>query len=413
MPWKETCTVEQRNAFVHDVLMATGSKADLCRRYGISRPTGDKWLKRFEELGVSGLSDRSSAPQSHPNRIPQELMEIVLNLRREHRSWGPRKLLAYLEHRYERVQWPAHSTISEALQDAGLSHSRRRVRRTPPYTQPFAGYDRPNAVWCADFKGWFNTGDGRCCHPLTISDGFSRYLLRCHAMDNQRGRDVWKVFESAFKEHGLPDAIRTDNGSPFASCGIGGLSRLSIGWLKLGIIPERIEPGKPQQNGRHERMHLTLKQETTQPPEATLNGQQRRFDHFQQEYNTIRPHEALDQRPPSEFYTRSVRTYPRQTPPVEYGDDMEVRTVQSNGILYWRKRRLYVGESLRRERVGLQCLADGTWLIYFSRLAIGVLDERQWRVLDLERSVRGGLVDPAILKNPFRYAPGILQEENM
>jgi transposase InsO family protein len=413
MPWKETCAVEQKNEFVHDVLAARGSKAELCRRYGISRPTGDKWLERFEELGVSGLADRSSAPHEHPNEIPQELVEIVLNVRREHRSWGPRKLRAYLERRYGRVRWPAASTMSEWLRRAGLAKRRRRVGRTPPYTQPFAGYDRANAVWCADFKGWFNTGDGRCCYPLTITDGFSRYLLRCQAMDNQRGGGVARIFELVFREHGLPEAIRTDNGSPFATRGIGGLSGLSIWWLKLGIVPERIEPGKPQQNGRHERMHLTLKQETAQPPEKTFSKQQGRFERFRTEYNTIRPHEALGQRTPSELYVPSSRPYPRRMPKVEYDTGLEVRSVQANGTICWHKRSLYVGESLRYEHVGMQALAEGTWLIYFSRMAVGVFDEPAWRVWDLDRAARRGLVDWALLRKPFRCASGLPQEGNV
>lgn len=413
MPWKQTCAVQQRNAFVHDVLAGIAGKAELCRRYGISRPTGDKWLDRFEDLGVRGLVDRCSAPHRHPNEVPLELVAMIVNLRRQRATWGPRKLRAYLQRHYERVKWPAASTIGQILRRHELSGVRKRCHRTPPYTQPFAGYDRPNAVWCADFKGWFATGDGDCCHPLTISDGFSRYLVRCQAMDTQRGPGVRKVFESAFRQYGLPGAIRTDNGSPLASRTVGGLSQLSIWWLKLGIVPERIEPGKPQQNGRHERMHLMLKQETASPAEGTLRRQQRRFDTFRGEYNRQRPHEALGQRPPAELYEPSSRRYPSKLPEVEYPEASEVRIVQTTGTISWRKRMFYLSQTLARERVGLEPVSEGIWLIRFCPLAIGVLDERDRKIWHLEQAARRGLVDRDVLGSPFRYAPGTPQDGNM
>lgn len=413
MPWMETCAVEQRNEFVHNVLTGVACKTELCRRYGISRPTGNKWLQRFEELGVSGLADRSSAPRCHPNRVPAVLVEMILSARRDHSTWGARKLRAWLQRHYERIRWPAASTIGELLRDHDLTHGRKRRHRTPAYTQPFSGYDHPNAVWCADFKGWFTTGDGRCCHPLTITDGFSRYLLRCQALESQHGRLARAVFESAFREHGLPAAIRTDNGTPFASRGIGGLSRLSIWWIRLGIIPERIEPGKPQQNGRHERMHLTLKQETTQPAEATFRRQQKRFDAFQFEYNVDRPHEALGQRPPAEFYGYSARRYPRRLPELEYPETMKVRSVQSTGVIKWHRNQIYVGSVLGGQRVGIAPLTDGVWLIHLGSLAIGVLDDRRRKVWDLEHAARRGLIGRDVLQSPFRYASGALQDENM
>ncbi len=413
MPWMETCVVEQRNAFVHDVLRGEACKAELCRRYGISRPTGDRWLARFEQLGVTGLVDRSSVPHHHPHRLSEELAAMIVALRRKHPRWGPRKLRAYLVRQQPRVSWPAASTIGELLGREGLIRPRKVRRRTPPYTQPFLGYDEPNDVWCADFKGWFTTGDGRKCHPLTITDGCSRYLLDCRALSDQRGERARKVFERVFRIYGLPRAIRSDNGSPFASRGVGGLSALSIWWLKLGILPERIEPGKPQQNGRHERMHLTLKQETASPPASCRRSQQACFDRFRAEYNDQRPHEALGQRPPASAYRRSGRSYGRKPPAVEYPSEMAVRKVQSTGTILWRRRRLYLGEALAGEPVGVLGLEDGSHLIYFCNLAVGVLDERRKKIWPLERAARLGLVDRWLVQRPFRCAPGPLHEPNM
>lgn len=392
MPWKETCAVEQRLAFVREAVRDDVSKAELCRRYGISRPTGDKWLERFLLHGEAGLAECSSAPRHHPNQMPAELAAMIVSLRQEHMSWGPRKLLARLKRRQEGIAWPAASTIGQLLRRLGLSVCRKRRHRTPPYTQPFAGCDGPNATWCADFKGWFRTGDGAICQPLTITDAYSRYLIRCQGLERTRTTPVQGVFEAAFRERGLPRAIRTDNGSPFASHGIGGLSRLSIWWLKLGILPERIQPGKPQQNGRHERMHLTLKLETASPPEPTLRGQQRRFDQFKAEYNDVRPHEALGQRPPAELYQPSQRAYPSRLQEVSYPDQMEVRSVRPSGEIKWRGGRLYLSEALAHERVGLDPIDDGCWLVHFCRLPLAVLDERHRKLWTMELAMRKGLI---------------------
>ena len=392
MPWKETCAVEQRLAFAHEAVREDVTKAELCRRYGISRPTGDKWLERFLRYGEAGLADFSSAPRHHPNQVPAELAARIVSVRQEHMSWGPRKLLARLKRRQEDIRWPAASTIGELLRRLGLSVSRKRRHRTPAYTQPFAGCDGPNATWCADFKGWFRTGDGAICQPLTITDAYSRYLIRCQGLERTQTQPVQGVFEAAFRELGLPRAIRTDNGSPFASHAIGGLSRLSIWWLKLGILPERIQPGKPQQNGRHERMHLTLKRETASPPRPTLRSQQRRFDTFKAEYNDVRPHEALDQRPPAEFYQPSQRAYPSRLQEVLYPDQMEVRSVRTSGEIKWRGGRLYLSEALAHERVGLDPIDDGYWLVHFCQLPLAVLDERLRKLWTMESAMRRGLV---------------------
>lgn len=406
MPWKETCAVKQRLEFIREVLRGDMGKAELCRRYGISRPTGDKWLERFVEHGTDGLNDLPSSPRNHPNQVADELVEMLLALRREHMTWGPKKLKAYLERRHSAMKWPWPSTIGELLRHHGLAVSRHWRHRTPPYTQPFAGCGQPNRTWCVDFKGQFHTGNGRVCYPLTITDAFSRYLLRCQGMPRPCTTPTGSIMESAFREYGLPVAIRSDNGSPFASNAIGGLSRLSMWWLKLGIVPERIKPGHPEQNGRHERMHLTLKQETASPPRPSLRSQQQRFDAFRQEYNEQRPHESLEQRTPADAYQGSPRRYPSRVPEPEYGENAVVRSVRSSGEIKWQGQRMYLGEVLAGENVGLEPIMEGGWLVYFYKMPLGVLDDRRRKVWTMEAAMRKGWVSADALPSPFRCAPG-------
>ncbi len=413
MPWKETCIVDQRIAFVRDVLRGEASKSELCRRYGISRPTGDKWLERFELFGLAGMDDLPSAPHRHPNEVPKELVEMLIALRRRHMTWGPRTLLAYLGRRHPDVKWPAASTVGELLRRHGMAVRRVRRHRTPPYTQPFADCRNANSVWCADFKGWFRTLDRTICHPLTITDAFSRYLLKCQSMPRAWTVPAQTVFEAAFREYGLPQTIRTDNGAPFASKAVGGLSRLAVWWLKLGIVPERIEPGKPQQNGRHERMHLTLKQETANPPRSTMRSQQRRFDEFREEYNELRPHEALAQRTPVDLYQPSPRAYPARIPEPEYDEGLEVRFVRPNGEIKWRGQRMYLGQVLAGENVALEPVSDEHWLVYFYQMPLGVLDDRKRKVWSLAAAKRKGWLSIDALPSPFRYAPETGQSEHV
>jgi putative transposase len=405
MPWKETCAMDQRAKFIFDVQQAKLSKAELCRRYGISRPTGDKWLQRYAQGGLPALADISRSSHRHPNEIPQELAEMIISLRRRHTRWGPKKLRILLQERYPKMVWPALSTIGEILRRAGLTVGRKPRRRTPPYTQPFAACGSPNDLWCADFKGWFRTGDGRRCDPLTITDSHSRRLLRTVGLTETKFGVVKPIFEAAFREFGLPLAMRTDNGPPFASRGIGGLSRLSVWWLRLGIQPERIAPGKPQQNGRHERMHRTLKAETANPPAKDLRRQQQCFDAFVHEFNHVRPHEALGQNKPGLVYTPSPREY-REPAEVWYPDEMEVRSVKSNGVIHWRGDSVFLGEALGRQRVGLSEVADGCWVVYFCRQALGVVDQQRRKVYDLAVALRKGSISASAIRRPFRYAPG-------
>ena len=409
MPWTETNVMDQRIEFIKTYIAGGESKSEICRRFGISRPTGSKWLARHAEAGVGALMDRSRAPKRHPNQVGEELEEMILALRRRYCHWGPRKLRVLLLERYPQFPWPACSTIGEILRRHGLTVRRKRRRRTPPYTQPFSACTHANAVWCTDFKGWFRTGEGRRCDPLTISDGCTRYLLRVQALTEMRLEVVRPIFEACFREYGLPQAIRSDNGSPFASRGIGGLSRLSVWWLKLGIEPERIAPGKPQQNGRHERMHLTLKRETASPPASTIRRQQAVFDRFVEEFNAVRPHEALGQRCPGSLYSSSPRAYRESVQPVEYPGSMEVRSVKSNGVIHWRGRTLFLGEALGGERVGLCEVADGRWAVYYCQTALGIVSERHRRVVGVAAAVEKGLVSKTALQSPFRCASGPLQ----
>jgi putative transposase len=386
MPWRTTSAMDERCQFIIDAKEDLGHFTELCARYGISTKTGYKWLARHREGGMAGLPDRSRAPQNHPNEISEETKEAILQARRAHATWGPKKLRILLQQANSKQSWPALSTIGEIIKSHGLSIPRRRRRHATPSTQPFADCNASNRTWCADYKGWFMTGDGHRCDPMTITDGFSRYLLRCQIVEAQTNEVARGIFEASFREYGMPDAIRTDNGTPFASTGLGGLSRLSVWWLRLGIQPERIKPGKPQQNGRHERMHLTLKQDTAQPPARTVREQQRRFDAFCQEYNNVRPHEALEMKTPASLYQSSTRSYPARLPDMEYGPAIEVRRV-IHGEFRWGGGRFFLSHALDDELIGLQS-CDGRHLrIYFGTLPLAILDSFHLRLLN-PRQVR-------------------------
>jgi len=317
MPWKEQQALEQRMMFIAEYESGGGSFTALCARYEVSRMTGYKWLERFEQEGAAGLWERSRSPHRVGHALKGKLVRLILEAQEAYPKWGPKKLLARLKVTHPRVKWCVSSTVGEVLRRNGLVEPRIYRRRSAPRLEGLEPYAQANRVWCTDFKGWFVLGNGQRCEPWTLSDGWSRYLLRVKAMKHQELEGVRRGFEGAFREHGLPDVIRSDNGRPFAGLGIGGLSQLSVWWIKLGIRPERIRPGKPQENGRHERMHLTLL-EACKPPENTFRGQQRRFDAFRQEFNQERPHEALGDHPPAQVYQRSSREYPKRTPEVDY-----------------------------------------------------------------------------------------------
>jgi transposase InsO family protein len=379
MPWEEMTRMKRRAEFVVAFDSCQYSMTELCERYGISRKTGYKWTDRYGKEGVEGLKDRSRAPRSCPHGTSSEISEKLLELRRSHPTWGPRKLLAWLRKREPEAIWPAASTVGGILKRQGLVEERRRSRRPwPPSGRPSVQAEEANQVWTCDFKGQFRTGEGRLCYPLTVADGFSRFLLAIQGLDSVAESQAWPVFERLFREYGLPEAIRSDNGSPFASArAVARLSRLSVRWAKLGIRLERIEPGHPEQNGRHERMHRTLKQETARPPAESRSAQQERFDQFRGLYNEQRPHEALGQRPPAELYRPSPRPYPSKISPLEYPGHFEVRGVRPNGEIKWQGEFLYLSEALSGERVGVEETADGIWTLYFGTLLLARFDEKE------------------------------------
>ena len=388
MPWKEMEIVEQRFRFMEDYLSSEYGMSELCREYGVSRCTGYKWLERYERGGVKGLEDRSRAPHESPQAYPNEMREWVKEVRCEHGNWGPKKLLAILKRRHPEVeQWPWPSTVGSWLKQAGLCKERKRRRVATPTETLLTKPSKCNRVWYADYKGWFRTGDGRPCYPLTISEGYSRYLLRCQGYRRPNGEDAKGLFVAAFCDYGMPEVIRTDNGSPFASIALAGLSRLSVWWIKLGIIPERIKPGKPQQNGAHERMHRTLKEETQNPVEKNLRAQQRRFDAFRKQYNEDRPHEALEMRTPMELFKESPRAYPRRVPKVEYDSSLTVRRVKLHGEISWKGRRVFLTEVLAGEPVALEQEDERYWTLYFCTIPLGILDARKMKILDRRRRV--------------------------
>ncbi len=374
MPWKESSILEQRWKFVQEWRAGDECMAELCRRYGISRQCGYDLIHRFEQEGEAGLAWRSRAPHRQARAMASEVAARIVAFREKHPRWGPRKLRAHLARKDATTRWPAPSSIGELLKREGLVVERRKRWRTPPYTQPLNHAGEPNQVWCADFKGWFLCGDGSRCDPLTCSDAFSRYLLRCRAVAKTDGPHVRSVFEAMFRQYGMPEAIRTDNGPPFASKAPGGLSRLSIWWLRLGIRHERIEPGHPEQNGRHERMHRTLKQETAMPPAANLGRQQQAFIRFEREYNQERPHEALDNRTPADLYAPSPRPDPIRTPELEYPAGVCFRRISQQGSLRWHTERTFISEVLGRETVGLLEVDDEYFEVYYGPLMLGWFD---------------------------------------
>lgn len=367
--------MDERRKLVALHSMGEYTVTELATYFGVSRKTAHKWLRRSAAAGENALQDRSRAPRTHPNGTPEAVVAELIEAKLAHLTWGPLKLSPRPGAPAAVVAaWPAPSTRGAILARAQLVKPRRRRRRVAPYTQPFAACDQPNAVWCADFKGWFRTGDAQRCDPLTITDAHSRMLLCCHGLGHGTGyAQVRPFFQRTFHDYGLPAAIRTDNGPPFASVGVGGLSPLSVWWIKLGIIPERIAPGHPEQNGRHERFHETLKAECQRRPAANLAAQQEQFDAFQLCYNTERPHQALGQRPPASAYTPSARPYPARLVDPSYPDSPAIRRVRSNGQVKWRGDLIFVSEVLQGEAIAIREGAHG-WHAFFGPVFLGTLD---------------------------------------
>ncbi len=379
MPWKDTRVTDERMSFIVAHQRDDATMTELCEVYGISRKTGYKLSARFAAEGAAGLLDRSRAPHRQGRQTPEEIEAAIIAFKGAHPRRGPRKIKAELSRLDPATRWPAASTIGDILKRHGLVVPRRPRHRTPPYTDPFAACHKPNDVWCADFKGWFRTGDGRRCDPFTLTDADTRYLLRCQIVPHPDYHHVGPIMDAAFREYGLPRAIRTDNGPPFASVGLAGLSRLSIRWIKLGIIPERIAPGHPEQNSRHERMHRTLNEDSASPPEANTRRQQKAFDRFREDFNHHRSHEALGQRPPASAYQPSPRVCPRRLPQIEYPDHYQVRRVGPSGTIRWRGRKICMGRPLIGEFVGLTQYDEDRWLIYFGPMLLAEWNQRSQR----------------------------------
>lgn len=370
MPWREICPMEERMSFLVQVNESDESLSALCRRFGISRKTGYKWIERYEADGPSGLVDRRPLALSHPERVPDALVDAMVAVRKEYPFWGPKKILAWLEKHQPEQAWPAASTISDKLKAQGLIRPRRRRIRAPMSLDPLAAADQPNDTWCTDFKGHFAlSGDKTRCYPLTLTDQHTRYLLKCEGMAEPRFETVKHHLELAFREYGMPTRIRSDNGPPFASLAVGGLSKLSVWWLQLGIVPERIEPGKPQQNGRHERMHRTLKQETANPPAGSMLEQQRRFDSFRHVFNDERPHEALGQRTPASRYGTSRRAFPDKLRSPVYPETMTVRRIDASGRISFHGLHLLT-VLLAGQPVGLEPVDDDTWEVFYGPILL-------------------------------------------
>jgi transposase InsO family protein len=374
--------MSERSRFIHDHLTTEWSMAELCSRYNISRKTGYKWLNRFLEEGRPGLIDRPCTPLSCPHKTADHIVELLIEARERHPHWGPKKLLALLSRRHPDWNWPAVSTAADILSRNGLIAPKRRSRRPGHPGRPVTPMTKPNEIWTIDFKGQFRTRDGRYCYPLTVADGYSRYLLGCHGFLSPCHRNTKKTLARTFREYGLPSIIRSDNGTPFASTALGRISRLSVWWIRLGIYPELIEPAHPEQNGRHERMHRTLKAEATRPPAANRRAQQRRFNDFQRAYNQERPHEALGQKTPASVYHPSERTFPDRLAPIEYPDHYEVRRVSNNGGIRWNSNWVNVSHVLGGEYVGLEEVDNDLWNVYFGPLWLGRFHEKELRIED-------------------------------
>jgi putative transposase len=380
MPWQEVKPMDQKLLFIADHLRKVTSFSELCSCYGISRKTGYKWVARYQALGFDGLVDQSRRPQGHPRQTPYTLCKEILELRTSRRDpLGAKKIRVLLQQRYPDQEIPSETTIYNVLSKAGLISAPKRRKRIAPGQQPFSAVHHPNDVWSADFKGQFKTRDGTWCYPLTIMDHQSRYLLACQNLAGTYFQQTQEAFKALFREHGLPWRIRTDNGVPFASRSPGGLSRLSKWWVRLGITPERIEPGKPQQNGRHERMHRTLKQAAVIPSAQTPDLQQQAFDVFRDQYNHDRPHESLDQQTPASAYHSSARSMPEILPELDYPAHYRISLVNHNGIIYYQGHRVYIAGLLKGEKVGVEETADGVWDVYFGPVKLGYFEKRQIR----------------------------------
>jgi transposase InsO family protein len=370
--------MEERARFVLAALEGWTSMSDLCEKYGVSRRVGYKWLARYESGGLAALEDQRRTPRRQAKATPPEIVGKLIELRQQRPTWGPKKLRARLEHLHPELSWPAPSTIGEILRREGLVPKKaRRKRPQGAWRSSRTAADAPNQVWTADFKGEFRLGSAQLCYPLTIVDAHSRFLLACQALPGTAVRGAKATFERAFREYGLPEVIRTDNGTPFRSRAVAGLSQLAVWWIQLGIQLEWSRPSHPQDNGAHERMHRTLKAEATKPGRANPELQQRAFNRFIRIYNEERPHEALGMQTPGSIYKPAGRRMPARIPELNYPEHFLRRKISRNGQLRWRKRMYFVSETLHRQAVGLEHTGDGVFNLYFGPVFLGQLDEQQ------------------------------------
>jgi transposase InsO family protein len=379
MPWKEIKPMDQKIKLIADWNSQCFSKTDLSKKFNVSRKTVHKWIIRYNQFGIYGLNELKREPFSKPNATKPSIVKKIIDCKLEYPKRGPKKIYHILNRKYPQTIWPNPSTIGYWLKKNNLVIERKKIKRVPKYNNYFLNCLEPNDVWSIDYKGQFFTKNNKVCYPFTITDNFSRYLIKCQALDGPKYVQTKKVLELAFREYGLPKAIRSDNGTPFAAKTVAGLSRLSIWFIQLGILPERIEKGKPQQNARHERLHKTLKYEVLDINSKNLKDQQKRFDNFQLQYNFFRPHEALGQKVPSDFFKMSSSSFPKRIPKPFYDYGFIIRKVR-DGKIYFNGKNYFLTKLLSKQSIALKQLDDHIWDIYFYFFPIASLNLRKNKI---------------------------------
>ena len=376
MGWENHKVEHQRLQLVMAYIRNESSMTDLCKQYGVSRKTGYKWYNIFCQSGKEGLKDAVRAPHEPYRLYSKDQIEIAIDYKLKHRKFGPKKIFVRLNELYPKSNWPSPTRLYEIYKNLGLVTD-RRIRSRVPATSPLGHLNDCNDTWAVDLKGWFLTGDGIKCEPLTITDAYSRYLIKCKHLDKHSVEYVWPVFEEAFREYGLPFRVRSDNGPPFGCVGAGRLTRLSINFIKAGVTPEWIRPGHPEENGRHERFHLTLKEAVASPPQETLILQIKEMEKFWSEYNFERPHEALSMKTPGSVYSRSPRDWDGKLRSPEYDSNMTVRKVCQSGCIWLKQKEHYIGQALQGEYIGLQQNDSDSFEVYYGPVYLGKLDQNK------------------------------------
>jgi len=377
MAWENYKVEQQRLQVIQAYISKKSTMTDICKQYGISRRIGYKWYHRFIKQGIDGLKDLSKAPHTPNHRYANEQINMAIDMKLRYRRWGPKKILIKLEEKYPEENWPSPTRLYEIFKEHHLVNS-RKIRSRVPATAPLGDLTACNNTWAVDFKGWFLTGDGRKCEPLTITDCYTRYLIRCTHLEKHSVEYVWPIFDEAFREYGLPDRLRSDNGPPFGSVGVGRLTGLSINLIKAGVTPEWIRPGHPEENGRHERFHLTLKQEVASPPKGTLAQQIQAMSQFHQEYNFERPHEALNMKVPASCYHSSRRNWDGILRSPEYDTkEMDVRKVCQSGCIWLNQKEYYIGQTLTKEYVGIKINENNEKELYYGPVYLGKLTDKK------------------------------------